>query len=258
MRLLLDTHILLWWLADDPALTAQTDALLADLDNEIFASAISLWRSPSSPASARSWRTRPKYTRQVWQAASQPQTASQPRPPAVAPTGDRTPTPSSPGHRLGCAKLGYTLPVPAGWIIKNPCSLSASASDPGPGQLQIVVIVEHHGWWSAARSRASITADFHTGCTVISPLRWSTYTQGSIVFTDASAQVRVVKTRAQQLMAEAESFANGRLYKVVRSFVWDRSRTVNGHRAATLSAIFGELVIGSRPDTAAGPPARRS
>ncbi len=30
MRLLLDTHILLWWLADDPALPVQADVLIAD------------------------------------------------------------------------------------------------------------------------------------------------------------------------------------------------------------------------------------
>lgn len=43
MRLLLDTHILLWWLADDPALPAQADVLIADPANEVFVSAISLW-----------------------------------------------------------------------------------------------------------------------------------------------------------------------------------------------------------------------
>lgn len=43
MRLLLDTHILLWWLADDPALPASADALIGDPHNEVFASAITLW-----------------------------------------------------------------------------------------------------------------------------------------------------------------------------------------------------------------------
>jgi PIN domain nuclease of toxin-antitoxin system len=43
MRLLLDTHILLWWLADDPALPAQADVLIADSTNEILVSPISLW-----------------------------------------------------------------------------------------------------------------------------------------------------------------------------------------------------------------------
>ena len=43
MPLLLDTHILLWWLADDPALPAQADTLIANPANETFVSPISLW-----------------------------------------------------------------------------------------------------------------------------------------------------------------------------------------------------------------------
>ncbi len=43
MRLLLDTHILLWWLDDDPRLPVQADALIADQANEVFVSPLSLW-----------------------------------------------------------------------------------------------------------------------------------------------------------------------------------------------------------------------
>jgi PIN domain nuclease of toxin-antitoxin system len=43
MRLLLDTHILLWWLADDPALPIQANVLIADPANEMVVSSISLW-----------------------------------------------------------------------------------------------------------------------------------------------------------------------------------------------------------------------
>ncbi len=43
MRLLLDTHILLWWLSDDPALPAQAKALIADPANAVFISPMSLW-----------------------------------------------------------------------------------------------------------------------------------------------------------------------------------------------------------------------
>jgi PIN domain nuclease of toxin-antitoxin system len=42
MRLLLDTHVLLWWLADDPALSKQARALIAN-EPEVFASAASAW-----------------------------------------------------------------------------------------------------------------------------------------------------------------------------------------------------------------------
>ena len=43
MRLLLDTHILLWWLTDDAVLPARADALITDPANEVFVSPLSLW-----------------------------------------------------------------------------------------------------------------------------------------------------------------------------------------------------------------------
>lgn len=43
MRLLLDTHILLWWLNADKALRIRADALITDPANEVFVSSISLW-----------------------------------------------------------------------------------------------------------------------------------------------------------------------------------------------------------------------
>lgn len=43
MRLLLDTHILLWWLADDPAMSSHARALIANPYNEVFFSAINVW-----------------------------------------------------------------------------------------------------------------------------------------------------------------------------------------------------------------------
>ena len=43
MRLLLDAHALLWWLADDPALDVATRALIADPANEVFVSAATIW-----------------------------------------------------------------------------------------------------------------------------------------------------------------------------------------------------------------------
>ena len=43
MRLLLDTHALIWWLAGDPSLSANAKAAVADLDNEVFVSAAAAW-----------------------------------------------------------------------------------------------------------------------------------------------------------------------------------------------------------------------
>ena len=59
MRLLLDTHALLWWLFDDPHLPENPRQLLADPDNEILVSSASAWeictkhRIGTLPAAAR-------------------------------------------------------------------------------------------------------------------------------------------------------------------------------------------------------------
>ena len=43
MRLLLDTHALLWWLNDDDALGGRARDLIADSGNEVLVSTVSLW-----------------------------------------------------------------------------------------------------------------------------------------------------------------------------------------------------------------------
>lgn len=42
-RLLLDTHALLWWLLDDPALGREARGAIADAGNQIHVSAATLW-----------------------------------------------------------------------------------------------------------------------------------------------------------------------------------------------------------------------
>ena len=42
-RLLLDTHTLLWWLADDPRLGPRARELIANERNEAYVSAASAW-----------------------------------------------------------------------------------------------------------------------------------------------------------------------------------------------------------------------
>lgn len=54
MRLLLDTHIALWALADDRRLRADARALIADRDNTVFVSAASLWEIAIKHAIGRS------------------------------------------------------------------------------------------------------------------------------------------------------------------------------------------------------------
>jgi PIN domain nuclease of toxin-antitoxin system len=43
VRLLLDTHFLLWWLADDPALGEQGRELISTAENLVLFSAASIW-----------------------------------------------------------------------------------------------------------------------------------------------------------------------------------------------------------------------
>jgi PIN domain nuclease of toxin-antitoxin system len=43
MRLLLDTHILLWFLGGHEALSSQAHALISDTANAVYVSSISLW-----------------------------------------------------------------------------------------------------------------------------------------------------------------------------------------------------------------------
>ncbi len=43
MQALLDTHALLWWLSDDPALTTRARKIIAETKNVVFVSAASAW-----------------------------------------------------------------------------------------------------------------------------------------------------------------------------------------------------------------------
>jgi len=43
VNLLLDTHAALWWLSDDPTLSASARAMIADPENTVFLSAVVVW-----------------------------------------------------------------------------------------------------------------------------------------------------------------------------------------------------------------------
>src|SRR5271168_3089468 len=43
MHVLLDTHALLWWLSDDPALTTSARKTITDTKNAVYVSAASAW-----------------------------------------------------------------------------------------------------------------------------------------------------------------------------------------------------------------------
>ena len=43
MKLLLDTHVFLWWIERNPHLSARASALIADPDSEVFVSIVTVW-----------------------------------------------------------------------------------------------------------------------------------------------------------------------------------------------------------------------
>jgi PIN domain nuclease of toxin-antitoxin system len=43
VRLLLDTHTLLWWFEEDPRLSSRAEAMIADRRNDIYVSAATAW-----------------------------------------------------------------------------------------------------------------------------------------------------------------------------------------------------------------------
>jgi PIN domain nuclease of toxin-antitoxin system len=43
VRLLLDTHVLLWWLADDPSLSEEARVGISDPGSSVFVSAATVW-----------------------------------------------------------------------------------------------------------------------------------------------------------------------------------------------------------------------
>ncbi len=43
MRLLADTHVFLWWLANDPRLNSTARDALSDADSQVFISAATIW-----------------------------------------------------------------------------------------------------------------------------------------------------------------------------------------------------------------------
>ncbi len=53
MKVLLDTHILLWWLADDEHLPAPAVLTIADPDTEVVVSAASAWEISIKQAAGR-------------------------------------------------------------------------------------------------------------------------------------------------------------------------------------------------------------
>lgn len=55
MRLLLDTHAFLWWVADDPQLSSRARELIGDGSNEVLFSVASAWEIVVKTSIGRLW-----------------------------------------------------------------------------------------------------------------------------------------------------------------------------------------------------------
>lgn len=53
MRLLLDAHVLLWWLADHPSLPPEARTAIAEPGNEVLVSAATVWEIAIKQAAGR-------------------------------------------------------------------------------------------------------------------------------------------------------------------------------------------------------------
>jgi PIN domain nuclease of toxin-antitoxin system len=53
MKILVDTHALVWWIIDNPSLSARTRALFADESNEILVSAVVAWELATKARSGK-------------------------------------------------------------------------------------------------------------------------------------------------------------------------------------------------------------
>ena len=57
MILSLDTHVLLWWIADDPTFSQTIRAAISDGKNLVFASATVTWEMAIKRALGKLWYT---------------------------------------------------------------------------------------------------------------------------------------------------------------------------------------------------------
>lgn len=53
MRVLLDTHAFLWWVLEDPRLSARAQSVIEAPDNDVLVSAVSAWEIAIKSADAR-------------------------------------------------------------------------------------------------------------------------------------------------------------------------------------------------------------
>ena len=112
---------------------------------------------------------------------------------------------------VGCGAFGYAMRVPATWYVAAPCSPRATVAADSRLGLHMAVAVERHGWWSDARSYASILGDARAiGIPQGKPLGSPLQIEGH---TFISGTIAVLSSYGGVVFLEIETFTAGRLYK---------------------------------------------
>jgi len=112
---------------------------------------------------------------------------------------------------VGCGASGYAMRVPATWYLVAACSPRTTATSDSRLGVHMAVAVEKRGWWSDARSYASILGDARAvgtpqGKPLGSPLQIDGHTF-------ISGTIAVLSSYGGVVFLEIETFTAGRLYK---------------------------------------------
>lgn len=142
---------------------------------------------------------------------------------------------------LGCPAYGYTMQVPAAWTVTGACSPRASATS-GNG-LTMTVIVEKHGYWNDGRSKASILGDARMFGTIGSVQNFQPDIVRGHVFLVGVVGVTGAGNRRLAFL-EAETFADGRLYKFSAPFDSGRYQVL----VKLMAAALGTIIISGSTD----------
>ena len=148
---------------------------------------------------------------------------------------------------MGCAQQGYTLLLPASWVLVAGCSKTPIAVSPDL-LITLSVITERHGYWTDARAKSSITYDLTVTYTVknggkvlIGPRIASNLINGRHFI--EGDDVMVTGGGYENVESELETFAKGQMYKFLAIITIENGKP-NTTNAKLVSLIWKTILIG--------------
>jgi hypothetical protein len=133
---------------------------------------------------------------------------------------------------VGCAKLGYTMRIPANWGLNTTCTpdLILTSADDG---MRMEIKVESHAYWNAARTQSRLLKD-------VRPAPNETVDTGDLTYSGRTFHygltTRLNSVGTPLISTELIAFQSGNLYAFYAAYVagTDPSTTVvkagNGKR----------------------------